>query len=527
MGAGLTSFQRYVAQIGRPQTPLARRAQILRSLQQQAQTNPTGLVRALELPSTPSGSFIDTAGKVGSAISLALAPAEIAAELALGTNPVTALPLIAFDIASLTGLIPSFSGKPKLLDSVQAIQRLAQSRDPAVQQLAANLAIYVRNGVPLSTSNPQQQAQIRGWIGGAVNTLLSERGLTPTGSNVALLDSAIRNVITSEVANSGFHIDAAANSLGLRTAQPLAQQQQQGLSLRPVRSSRPGPQIAQVPQAQAAQVPSLPENTPSELKRLFQEARQYLGIAEEIQLATCIALVVTSILTEGATAEAATFCLKKLAIAKVFQGAEQIIANMVRFVESLFRNQPQGQPQGQPQPYTTPAPQLQDCPSCTPQGRRLQRQLSQQREQTLRDIQTEQGQLAEQQIAQQAQELSQLEQQETQPAQQRDIAKELEQKQKLLQSIETEQQQLTQVGGQPQEQQQLSEGETHTPAPHLHPSSAEAAQQEIESELQEQHGTQSIQFCVGCKSQEDAILFLNGEPSGCSVIPGSTKEINY
>ena len=56
--------------------------------------------------------------------------------------------------------------------------------------------------------------------------------------------------------------------------------------------------------------------------------------------------------------------------------------------------------------------------------------------QTIRDIRTEQDQLTEQQLQQQSQQLSQLEEQELRPASQRDIQKELQQKQQLLQQIQ-------------------------------------------------------------------------------------------
>lgn len=528
-----TSYQRYVAQLGRPQTPLARKALIERTIRQEAATNPAQLARALNLPTTPGSSFLDTAGKAVSAASLALAPAEIAAELALGTNPVTALPLIAFDIASLTGLIPSFAGRPKMLDTIQAIQRLAQSRQPAIQQLAANLAIYARNGVPLSTSNPAEQAQLRGWIGGAVSTLLAQNGLAATGQNVALLDQAIRNVITSEVANPGSRIDATIGSLGGRLAAP-APAAPQGLSIRSIRSTRPGatlPAPLAAPAAMPAMQPgmqssSLPAQADGFVKRLFHQLGSVSHDAVLLtEVTACLASAYATqnpaLAEECLTAIGAQFALQ--------QGAEEI-RRLLTSIGQAARNQINNLLGRQPAPTPSqPAPildQVSDCPSCSPQGRQLARQLGQQEQRVLRDIQREQEQLTEQELGQQAEQLTQLEQQETQPAGQRDIGKELQRKQQLLENIQQEQRQLgTQPGAQPQITQPGAQ--PGQPAPTLQPSSSEVAQREIEQELHDQSEAQSVQFCVGCKSHEDAILFLNGEPSQCSVIPGSTKEISY
>lgn len=528
----LTPYQREVAAALRPQTPLARRALVLRTLRSDIQASPQGTAQALGLLNISTGSTLGSISTAVSAAGLALAPAEIAAELALGTNPFTAIPFIAFDIASLTGLIPSFAGKPKLLDSVQAVQRLAQSRLPEVQQLAANLAIFVRNGVPLSTSNTAQQAQLRQWIGGAVQTLLAQRGLPATGQNVTLLDEAIRNVLTSEVAAPGSRIDQTIAQLGGSPGSPVttvSAQPPPSLSLRPIRSPNPGPVTSgpvSVPQPQPG------AGWPSELTSLYQRLEPYLGLAEKASIVLCLGTWVLAVASEGAFATtAAVTCLQKLAIGIAAQGAKDILQALERYLNS-FGGQPSmqqpGGPVTAPQPGSPgqPAPildQKSDCPSCTPQGRRLQRQLSQQKTQTLRDIQREQEQLTEQELTQQAQQLSQLESTETQPQSIQQIEQSLQQKQQVLQQIEQEQQTL---GGQPGGQPGSPVTNVSQPAPQLQPSSSQAAQQEIQQELQQQQSSEAIQFCVGCQSQEDAILFLNGEPSKCSVIPGSTKQIN-
>lgn len=444
----------------------------------------------------------------------------------LTIDPLTAIPGLVLLIGELTGLIPSFAGKPKLLDTIQAVQRLAQSSNPAIQQLAKNIGIYAKNGVPLSTSNPQQQAQIRGWIGGAVNTILQQRGIAPNAQNVGLLDQSIRNVLTSEIANSGRHIDAAIAQLGGGGGG--AAPAPVGLSARQPGLRRPltTPIIVRnAPQPQPG-APQLPEDTPGEVRQLFHQATEYLSTTEIGQLAKCL------FVNWKHGPEAAAYCLEELLAHVVSQGGKQIIGAIQTYARQLgqaLRGQPRipGPQPGGPAPGL-PVPildQTSDCPSCTPRGR-LQKQLQEQETRTLRDIEREQGQLTEQQLSQQSQELSRLEQFETQPAGQRDIPKELQRKQQVLQQIRNEEYQL---GGQPAPQQpgQPEFPTPSQPAPQLQPQSQQNAQHEIEQELHDQHDHVPVQFCVGCKSQEDAILFLNGEPSQCSVIPGSTKETNY
>lgn len=462
---------------------------------------------------------------LGAGVGAALAASSIgyAAEAGLLTiNPLTAIPGLVLLIGELTGLIPSFAGKPKLLDTVQAVKRLAQSSNPAVQQLAQNIGIYAKNGVPLSTSNPQQQSQLRSWIGGTINTLLQQRGIPATGANVTLLDQAVRNVLTSEIANSGRHIDATLDLLGGQSGGGIAAQPV-GLSARqvgPLRRQLPQPQPHNTPQATPQQ---LPDDTPGEIRQLFRQATDYLSTTEIGQLTKCL------FVNWKHGPEAATYCLEELLTHVISQSGKEIIRAIQTYARQLGQSLRGGPRVPTPQPGIQdhgPAPildQTSDCPSCTPRGR-LQKQLQEQEQRTLRDIEREQGQLTEEQLSQQSEELSKLEQFETQPANQRDIQKELSQKNQVLQQIRQEQAQL---GGQPAPQPSGPLPAPGQPAPQLVPESSQAAQREIEQELHDQHDHTPVQFCVGCKSQEDAILFLNGEPSQCSVIPGSTKEVNY
>lgn len=138
----------------------------------------------------------------------------------------------------------------------------------------------------------------------------------------------------------------------------------------------------------------------------------------------------------------------------------------------------------------------------TPKQRALYRQ---EQDQLKKEIQIERQQNTDQQLEQIGQELEQLQELEQQPLSQRDVSKELQRKAEL-------QAQLDQLGNQTAEQ-------PSSPAPFV---PANIEQFPIP---QRQPSQEPITFCVGCQSNEDAILFLNGEPSACSVIPGSTKPL--
>lgn len=170
------------------------------------------------------------------------------------------------------------------------------------------------------------------------------------------------------------------------------------------------------------------------------------------------------------------------------------------------------------------------CESCDRLGR--------QRQQLQQEIHTEQQQQLDQRIQQRQQQLDQLEQLEHQPAEQRDIPQELIEKQELLQQIE--QDLADQLPQQPPQQPPPATPATQPTGrvPHLDQPAGEQqqldqiaaqkfAQRAQQPQLQQpQTGSQAgVTFCVGCSSEEDAILFLNGEPSNCSVIPGSTKPL--
>src|SRR5271163_4661364 len=102
--------------------------------------------------------FLGGGGLASAAASAGLVSAlgsEVAGASIFGA---AAIPLAAAGLGLF--LAQEFQGKPKLTDTRQAQERLAQSTVPALQQLARNLEIWVRNGVPLSTGVPQLRQQL-------------------------------------------------------------------------------------------------------------------------------------------------------------------------------------------------------------------------------------------------------------------------------------------------------------------------------------------------------------------------------
>jgi len=103
-----------------------------------------------------------------------------------------------------------FSGVPKLLKTEEAVARLRQSTLWQFQTLANNLQVWVRNGVPLSTSDPKLRAQLTGWIHGTIYD--SGLGLRVTAQGYdefSAIDTILWRVFASQYAYSGTALDKA------------------------------------------------------------------------------------------------------------------------------------------------------------------------------------------------------------------------------------------------------------------------------------------------------------------------------
>ena len=123
---------------------------------------------------------------------------ELASELgfALGT-PIVGWAAFIVQLPKLISYLEQlFSGRPKMLDTIIVQKALAADEWWPIRALAANLEIWVRNGVPLSTSNPTYQRELSGWKHGTDVSLMS---LAPTKlTNIYLLNNLLNLAMTSE-----------------------------------------------------------------------------------------------------------------------------------------------------------------------------------------------------------------------------------------------------------------------------------------------------------------------------------------
>ena len=117
--------------------------------------------------------------------------------IALGWAPYADWIAFVADLPNLISFLESlFAGRPKMLDTQLAAARLGASPWWPLRALAANLGIWVRNGVPLSTSNPKYQAQLSGWKHGTDVSLMA---LAPQRlTNIYLLNNLLNLALTSQ-----------------------------------------------------------------------------------------------------------------------------------------------------------------------------------------------------------------------------------------------------------------------------------------------------------------------------------------
>ncbi len=424
-----------------------------------------------------------------------------------GFNVSAWLAVLNYSMQLAQWLTDALGGRPKLLDTAEAIQRLARSRFWQLRALAANLEIWLRNGVPLSTSDPRLQAQLRDWIHGALSSL----GLTQ--SQILTVDTVLWRVLASETATSANVLDALilAFQMADRTVPPPTPPPPPPPPPIGVPNPRivlpyqvPNPPMTFPPGGQPAPPPRSPFQPPSMVP---QPSTSHTAA----QVAGCMALALIN-------PAFAARCLETVAVTVIEQGGKEIIDAARRALRG------RGGPQPAPQlPATLPSSQprglphsgihvdpTQDCPSC--------RTVAQQRAQIQREIRTESSQGMQRQLEDIQTEIERLGELETQPAETRNIAREIQQKQELLRDLEDlqqrERQLLNQDGTQP----------TIVPppgsVPHIGPQPIQPP-----PPAPPPPAAHHVEFCVGCASSEDAIMFLNGEVSQCSVVPGSTREV--
>lgn len=400
-------------------------------------------------------------------------------------------------------------GKPKRLDTIQAVLRAGQSQNSVVRQYGRDLALLEGAGVVTSTSDPAGRAALNKIFAKAVE------GLEAQGVPRERAFIELSNVISHGA--SGALIPAA------RPVVPVA-------NLQPQRAAMPAQELPRFPGQSNAQTFA------NQIGHVLLD--QVPGLRE----------------FEDLTGQQVEF------------PPVQPVLNFFKppnLQQGMFPNQPvtpvtpyqPGQPQTPQypmppqQPGDVPTVDPSKCKGCTPKQRDMQRQLERQEGDLQREIQTEQQQQSDKQLTQQQQQLNKFKQLETQPSQDRDIQKELQQKADLLTQIERELEDLQFLANNPGAQTSVPQSGNSgnqpvqtQPSPVAQPGEVPTVQtnhahgtgqlDELDHEKELENvfmqgqpsgdmpdASKAVKFCVACATQNDAYLFLNGEPSACSVVP--------
>jgi hypothetical protein len=488
-----------------------------------------------------------------------------------GWNVQAWIQIIQYSISLAEFIAGFFAGVPKELKTAEAVQRLRESGLWQFQALANDLEIWVRNGVPLSTGNPALRAQLTAWIAGT----LRGSGLGLTENQILVLDTVLWRVLASQTAYSGNVLDKVIAAFQQANKQPSPPPgpgphhippppppppppirgggggQRIGplttavpAPLRPFASQPTDPRAPRRPPTGPIGQPlpgfpstlptGQPGSTPSEsplpvngcqsdsLEGWLSCLRQRVRISVYEEVAACVAIAFAS-------PDLAEKCLLAVLGRQVEEGVKNILRNIRLYLRGQIGKPPPGPlPVIEPQPGL--APLLDTTTPCeTCDGGRKSKEIRELKQ----EIETETQQLQTVTLDQVQEQIDQLKQLETQPASQRDIQSELRQKQELLQQLEQLQQgggggqpDIIPPGGQPEAVppppgstvESLCPPGTHSVAREDDPSHRVCVQDT-------QTGPErSVKFCVGCKTAEDAVLFLNGEPAACSVVPGTYAE---
>lgn len=402
------------------------------------------------------------------------------------------------------GIEDFFEGKPKTADTIAAALRAAASKNPAVKQFGHDLATLERAGVVLSTDNPTGRAALDKIFAKAMSGLESE------GFTKQQAFRYLTNIISSHIAASGGVVPVSPNTGQVMTINPRT-------PIVPLSTAPPGPP------AQGF----FPTNSSQDF------ANQFLTGAQNY--------IVNAVREFSGLGE-----IKALTGLQIPTLPEQVDL-LNRGVRSLFS----GQPTTTPTPAPTPNQPLQiidprDCPECNPAQAQIRAQLQGEQQALRQELQTEQQQEQQQKIGQQQKQIQEFRQLERQPVDQRDIESEIQKKIALLDQVGQELQQLQQqidhgspspqpvmslppAGGSPPLSPAGGPPQTIEPIGAPLPPPGTLTEQEHEQEEQQifiqqppvgagGDPTKAVKFCVGCVTQDDALKFLNGEPSACSVM---------
>jgi hypothetical protein len=181
-----------------------------------------------------------------------------------------------------------------------------------------------------------------------------------------------------------------------------------------------------------------------------------------------------------------------------------------------------------------------DCPQCSGADQETIATLRGQQGTLQDELRIEQQQGRQGTLQDQQRQINELRQLERQPIQSRDIPREIQQKQNLLRQIQDEISAL-QHGGPPPGGNPPSSPDQGGPPPNLTPPGSQGHLEWIPDQGTQpdqgahDHGgplmyqgeppptmpdtANAVRFCVSCSNQNEALKFLNGEPSECSVLP--------
>lgn len=401
-------------------------------------------------------------------------------------------------------------GKAKTIDTTQAVLRLGESSNPVVRQFGRDLGLLEQGGVVLSTS---------GGIGRAnLNKIFAKaaEGLEAQGFSKQQAARELINVISSHTAASG---------AAIRFPQP-----SQPSSF--PSTARPNPSLPLVPRTPAMQ-------------NYFDNSTGAQAFANQI----------SPMRPSGPLEAVKDFVRNDIFHQDLFNDLTGLNVDIFRQPPDLRQELLKG-PIGQPQNPLYPMPPIQPgdvptvdpskCKGCTPQQRQMERQLENQRGDLQREIQIERQQQGDKQLGDQQRQIQHLHDLESQPVDQRDIQHELEQKAQLLSQIEQELEDLQFRANNPQmsgysptrttspdqsENQPVVSQSGEVPTISRQRTLGRGEMDELEHETQLDQifmqgqpagempdPSKAVKFCVACASQNDAYMFLNGEPSACSVV---------
>ncbi|MDR5728007.1 MAG: hypothetical protein RB191_11340 [Terriglobia bacterium] len=416
-------------------------------------------------------------------------------------------------------------GKPKRLDTIQAVLRAGESRNPVVRQYGRDLALLEGGGIVTSTSDPAGRAALNKIFAKAVE------GLEAQGVPRKRAFLELSNVISNGA--SGALIPPPM------VPAPLS-------AMQPQRSAVPSQTLPRFPGQSNAQ------SFANQIGRVLLDTVPGLREFEDLTGMQIQPPEVQPLIDFFKPPGLQSGMYPKNPFQPV--NPSMYPKNPFQPVNPFQPGNPQTPQNPQyplppQQPGDVPTVDPSKCQGCTPKQRQLQRELENQKGQLQREIQTEQQQQGDKQLTQQQQQLQHFKDLESQPSQGRDIQRELQQKAELLNQIERELEDLQFLANNPGSQASLPQSGNGgnppvqtQPSPVAQPGEVPTVQtnhahgrgelDELDHEKQLDQifmqgqpsndmpdASKAVKFCVACATQNDAYLFLNGEPSACSVVP--------